>query len=204
MGKPPIKPKTMKKIWITLALCTVAALAISCDPAPKTRIIEGTVVDATMNNVMLVTAEGDTVNVSTMDADPALVQGVLLGEQVNAVCVTEKVGENEVLKAIELTVTQHVPAFYIAGKWVEPNPIDPASVQGVQLNQDGTAASVGMATLLFSAWKLDGDNLLLQSQSIGSGGVFEDTETLRIVKIDADSLVLARSAGDLWRLSRAK
>ncbi len=184
-------------------LCAAMAVcAVSCNTPPAQQTVEGTVADATMNNVMIVTASGDTVNISTMDADPAKVEGVLLGEEVLATYVPEKVGEGEVMKAVELTVTKHIPAFYIVGTWTEPNPIDPTARQGLTLNEDRTAVSVGMATLLFKSWDLDGDVLVLNSESIGNGQTIEAADTMRIVKIDADSLVLRREDATTWRLAR--
>ena len=98
----------------------------------------------------------------------------------------------------------HSPYYYIQGKWVEPNPINADEVQGFELKQDGTASSINMATLAFQQWNLENGELLLKSQSIGNGQTIEGTDTLRIDKLNADSLVLSRDGNVLWRLARQK
>lgn len=102
-----------------------------------------------------------------------------------------------------MVVTVHSPYYYIQGTWTEPNPIKPDEAQGFILNQDGTARSVGMATLLYESWNLDDNELTMNYKSIGNGQTLEGTDTLTIVKINADSLVLADKAGKvIWRLAR--
>ena len=87
---------------------------------------------------------------------------------------------------------------------MEPNPIDSAQVQGVILGGDGTAVSVGMETLLFKDWSMDGGVLLLGYKSIGNGHVFDGTDTLKIDRLDADSLVLSRNGNVVWKFGRGK
>ncbi len=76
----------------------------------SSQTVNGKVIDATMNNIMLLTEKGDTLHISTMDADPEKVPGVLLEDKVQITCVTEKVNGQDILKAIELTVTE--PGLY--------------------------------------------------------------------------------------------
>jgi len=77
-------------------------------------------------------------------------------------------------------------------------------MQGFTLNQNGTASSVNMATLLIKNWNLDNWTLTLQYESIGNKQTITGTDTLNVVKIDADSLVLARKTNVMWRLARQK
>ena len=100
----------------------------------------------------------------------------------------------QILKADELTITVHSPYYYIQGTWLEPNPINPKEMQGFTLNQNGTASSVNMANC----------TLTLQYESIGNKQTITGTDTLNVVKIDADSLVLARKTNVMWRLARQK
>ena len=183
----------------------IHALSLPTACAPETpQSIHGIVTDASMNDILVVTDQGDTVAISTMDADPAKVPGVLVDDSVTVTCIGEKVGGNRILKATELVVTAHSPYYYIQGKWIEPNPINADEVQGFELKQDGTASSINMATLAFQQWNLENGELLLKSQSIGNGQTIEGTDTLRIDKLNADSLVLSRDGNVLWRLARQK
>lgn len=198
----------MKKNILTLAVAASAALALaSCGRKPAApQTAEGIVCDATMNRITLITAAGDTLSVSTMDADPAKVQGVLVDDSVKVTYLPIDKEGGQVFQAQELTVTAHSPYFYIPGAWVEPNPIDRAAVQGMRLEPDGTASSIGMATLQITGWNLaDAKTLILNETSIGNKQTFNTTDTLTVAKLDADSLVLTNQTGCvMWRLGRQK
>lgn len=189
-----------------LSICSVLLLSsiASCKKSTASQVISGIVYEASMNNITLITNQGDTVNISTMDADPQKVPGVLLLDSVKVTCTDENVDGNQVLKAEDLTITVHSPYFYIQGEWVEPNPVNAQEVQGFVLNQDGTARSINMATLVMKSWNLEGKELMLQYQSIGNGQTIDDTDTLNVVKLNADSLVLSRKGYITWRLGRKK
>lgn len=93
----------------------------------------------------------------------------------------------------------------IEGVWVEPNPIDRATVQGIELRADGSAESIGMKTLLFRGWSRTEDGrLVLSGESIGNGVRFPFADTLTIERIEADSLILSGKGGNEWRLTRRR
>ncbi len=198
----------MKKNIFSLAAVAASALTLaSCGSKPAApTTVDGVVLDASMNNITLVTTAGDTLNISTMNTDPAKVPGVLIDDSVKLTYAEVDTAGVKVMQAQELTVTAHSPYYYIQGAWVEPNPIDSTQVQGMQLYQNGTASSIGMATLQFNAWNLTiPDTLILNATSVGNGQTIEGADTLTIVKLDADSLVLANGSGDvMWRLARQK
>ena len=197
----------MKNIFSLAAVAASALALASCGSKPAApTTVDGVVLDASMNNITLVTTAGDTLNISTMNADPAKVPGVLIDDSVKLTYAEVDTDGVKVMQAQELTVTAHSPYYYIQGAWVEPNPIDSTQVQGMQLNQNGTASSIGMATLQFNAWNLTiPDTLILNATSIGNGQTIEGADTLTIVKLNADSLVLANKEGYvMWRLARQK
>lgn len=195
----------MKKlIYFSVSAAFLLSAVTSCKQAPAPQVITGIVYDATMNNITVISDRGDTVNISTMDTSPQKVPGVLLNDSVKVTCTNEKVNGVEILKAEELTITVHSPYYYIQGTWVEPNPIDPKEMQGFTLNQDGTASSVNMATLLIKKWNLDNKTLTMQYESIGNKQTIVGTDTLSVVEINADSLVLARNSEVVWRMARQK
>ena len=89
----------------------------------------------------------------------------------------------------------------LVGVWLEPIPgMD--GFQGMALSADGTARSVNMATLVYDRWQLIGRQLVLEGKSIGNGQTIEFADTLDVVRVDADSLILARESGR-WGLCRA-
>lgn len=83
----------------------------------------------------------------------------------------------------------------LTGCWIEVLPKDMPYVQGMCLNDDGTAESVGMATLKYSRWKTDGKCLILDGESIGNGQTISFSDTLRIVDLRNDTLTVERGVG---------
>lgn len=84
----------------------------------------------------------------------------------------------------------------LLGSWICVMPEGLNITQGVTLEQDGKATSIGMATLKYESWQvLDGDRLVLTGQSIGNGQTIQFSDTLNIATLTADSLVLAKEAG---------
>lgn len=196
-----------KKIFSLSALAVTAFMLASCGSKPTTgsQTVDGLVLDATMNTITLLTESGDTLNISTLNSDRAKVPGVLIDDSVKLTYADTVVNGTKVMQAQALTVTAHSPYYYIQGAWVEPNPIDSTAVQGVQLNQDGTASSIGMATLLFKGWNLtDANTLVLTGESLGNGQTIPVADTLRVDKLNADSLVLSEAGRVTWRLARQK
>lgn len=81
------------------------------------------------------------------------------------------------------------------GCWMEILPPDATYTQGMQLFKDGSAAAIGTATLRLHSWQRSDDRLILSGTSIGNGQSLPFSDTLRIVRLTADSLTLQR--GDL-------
>lgn len=148
----------MKKlIYLSASAALLLSIITSCKQVPTTQTINGIVYDASMNNITVISNQGDTINISTMDTNPQKVPGVLLNDSVKVTCSTENIDGVQVLKAAELTVTAHSPYYYIQGTWLEPNPINAQEMQGFTLNPNGTAQSVNMATLRKNAGTTERD-----------------------------------------------
>lgn len=195
----------MKKIIPTTAcFMLVLLLAVSCKKTTGPQTYTGVVYDATMNNITLITDKGDTVNISTMDTNPQKVPGVLINDSVQVTCDNKEVDGVKVLTAKDLSILVHSPYYFIAGTWVEPSPINDKEVQGFALKDDGTASSVNMATLQFNKWNLNNRILTLNYTSIGNKQTIEGIDTLDVVRIDADSLILSNQKQIVWKLARQK
>lgn len=76
------------------------------------------------------------------------------------------------------------------GNWIEVMPVSLDVVEGVTLSANGKAKSIGMATLLYDGWKLDADKLILSGKSVGNGQTIDFSDTLTVVRVTADSLLL--------------
>lgn len=93
----------------------------------------------------------------------------------------------------------------LTGSWVEPANIGAAgTVQGFELLEDGTARSINMSTLVWKSWQRIGNDLIMNGESIGNGMSFEFSDTLRIDRLNADSLILLGREGRSMGFGRAQ
>lgn len=163
----------MKSIRFAFAALVLAGLAACCSNEPKT--FTGTIADASMNTVTVKAATDDkTVTFSTMDADKAEAYGLLLGAPITVDykgCLKEGVAATKV--ATDPTY------FEAVGRWTMTDPVDPDAVMGVEIEVEGQAQSINMATLLYTSWKLTGEpgKIELKGQSLGNGQTLDFTQT---------------------------
>lgn len=80
--------------------------------------------------------------------------------------------------------------FY--GKWIEVMPKSTWCVQGLCLKEDGRAESIGMRTLKYDSWALEDEKLILNGNSIGNVQTLAFSDTLDIVSLCEDTLVLGK------------
>ena len=80
--------------------------SLSTNPTEEIKIITGVVKDASMNNFMLITLQGDTLFISTMDQEPNDVAGCELGDtvRVNYIEEEEEPGLNTIPTAQKVIV----------------------------------------------------------------------------------------------------
>ena len=80
--------------------------SLSTNPTEEIEIITGVVKDASMNNFMLITLQGDTLFISTMDQEPNDVAGFELGDtvRVNYIEEEEEPGLNTIPTAQKVIV----------------------------------------------------------------------------------------------------
>lgn len=88
------------------------------------------------------------------------------------------------------------------GIWVEPVP-GMAGVQGIALEEDGTARSVNMATLRYETWRYEKGRLVLTGMSIGNGVTIPFSDTVKVEGLTKDSLLLSRGERVLYRYRRS-
>lgn len=95
----------------------------------------------------------------------------------------------------------------LVGRWREVMPVNKDIVQGVELKEDGSAASIGMSTLQYKSWSLVADDggkaaVVLSGTSIGNGLSFDFSDTLDFISLENDTLVLGK--GDMYRIQYVK
>lgn len=163
----------------------------------------GTILEGTMNTLMIITQNGDTLSFTTMEADRSGANGMLIGDTATVFYFSAPDNQS-LLKATKVIVS---PAKRgnnpIAGSWTQPVNGSPKSTQGMQLNADGSASSINMATLQYESWTLNNNQLILTGKSIGNGETIEFTDTMTVVSITPDSLILS-SDGVIVAYSKAQ
>jgi hypothetical protein len=148
-----------------------------------------------MNTLQLITDNGDTLMLSTIDAnDDNMILGGLSCNDKLAV----------LLNADKTSATQVINLTTLLGYWVEPNPIDGSNVQGVALKEGGIATSINMSTLIYKTWRMFNGKLLLTSTSEGSSNTEEGIDTFKIKSLGADSLTIINSNGETHDFYRQK
>lgn len=163
----------MKKFFF--AAIAAAALLASCTSEIPT--LEGKVTDATMSAVTFITAEGESVCVSTLDSDPNLVPGVLVGDFIRVAYEPTE----DLPHVISLEILE--PSYYrlISGTWLNADGI------GFTLAEDGSASSAGYDSLILKEWALDGEELALTGEVAPKKSA---TIVYVIAQLDTKSLVL--------------
>ncbi len=192
----------MKRTGLIILSAIVAVCLASCTCNKKANPLKGVIYDATMNTVTVIDAAGDTVTFSTMDADRSEAHGLLLGDTA-VVTYTGELGVEGSVPAATKVVVIRTPrdADKLVGSWVQPIAGQEGKVQGIKIGEDGQAESINMATLVYQGWYSFGANdinnadmIVLRGQSIGNKQTIDFTDTMRVVKLTADSLVLSEGA----------
>lgn len=174
----------MKKVLV--AAWMVVGL-VACNSNNSEKAVTGIVCDATMNSVTVVGADNDTVFVSTINAkDAGYVGGSFALE--DTLTIYYKVVD-EVNTATRWEVKPKIKTDPLVGSWIKPI-IGMEGEDGFCLNADGTASSINSATLLYKSWKREGDKLLMEVESIGNGVTSISIDTMCIVKLEQDSLIV--------------
>lgn len=170
----------MKKIRTVLLTAALFALAACSDS--ETKELTGTIADASMHEVSVTTADGRTVAFSTVDADMSHANGLLLGSPVE-VTYRGKI-RNDVTAALSVRTD---PTYeQLVGEWIETTP---GYRQGIDIEVEGIARSIGMSTLVYEGWKLLPDGgLNLRGRTIDNGESVPFSDDWHILRLDADTL----------------
>ncbi len=211
----------MRKALAYSAAVATALMAAACGgrnviEEPELKFVEGRVVASTMNDMTLLVNPGDTVIISTEEADPFLVPGVLLGDEVR---VGYTVGKNEngtVFNADTLAFLKHSSYYYIKGSW-RSRKVTEASKDDEEpkyasfdFRSDGTAKATNIPNYKLKTWNLSDSTFTLISVSNVTKGKgknarveeMEVTDIFTVTRIDESSLILSRGDRVVWDLVR--
>lgn len=188
----------MKKLNCYLFFLGCLCISACTDKSEKS--IRGVIDDATMNNLVITTGQNDKISVSTVDADKTGINGILIGDTATVFYIG-KLEKNVKATKIEITPAKRPT---IIGSWVEPIP-GIGGEQGIKIEENGKASSINMATLVYEKWQQPDDKtLILSAKSIGNKVTSDFNDTLKLVKLTSDSLILLRGENFTLRYSRQK
>lgn len=185
-------------------MCAALTLASCGSHTDSTQTFRGTVTRLTADQLQLTTSNRDTLTFGTADLDSTTRADILPADMVEVLAAPTVVDGDTTYQAQTVLVQARSLMRAIQGTWTEPIPGAVEGRQGIQLNEDGTAGSVGMATLVFQTWSMPRTNtVVLGGESLGNGQTIAFSDTLTLTRLTADSLVLSRADGAVvWRLGR--
>lgn len=171
------------KIFNAILLAAVLLCLVRCG-REEPKQMSGTIADASMHDVTVAAPDGRTVTFGTVDADMSQANGLLLGSPVR-VTYRGKIKDDA---GTALSVWASPVYEQLVGSWIETTP---CYTQGIELEVEGVARSIGMSTLVYESWKLLPDGKLnLRGRSIGDGDTVRFSDDWEIETLDAGQLVI--------------
>jgi len=182
----------MKKTMMILAIAGLIMASATTAQAAKKKVVkkcakvsaivkmgiigEGT----TMHCLELKTigSKSETLFIPTDDNTNMKQAYIVIGNIAKVTC--KKTADGLVAKKVE----GNADYYNAIGKWTTPDPIDKTKKMGVELEVNGKAQSINMASLPYSSWELQGKpgKLLLIGKSIGNGGTYDEKTVVTIYK----------------------
>jgi hypothetical protein len=136
-------------------------------------------ITSTIGNEKLITDNGDTLELSTLDAKDQnrVFGGYSVGDRMAVLADRDRT-----------TATLVINETALLGNWVMPNPIDGSDETGISIREGGVAESIDQSTIVYRTWRIM--NGLLEIVSIREGGGdVEETNLYEIISLGNDSLV---------------
>lgn len=152
------------------------------NPRAKFITIYGICERGTMGDTLRVlTDNGDTIsyNISKAKEDSQIFGGYAPGDRMAVI-----------LDGTDGPVVEVINESSLLGNWLTPNPIDGSSDVGISIKDGGIAESIDQSSIIYKTWKLNRGQLEILLVREG-GGDEEETNLYSILKLDADSLILA-------------
>ena len=150
-------------------------------------------VETTMNELQLVTDNGDTL---MLDLSAAIENGKVFGglQVGDRMAVVPNADRTAAVMAINQST--------LMGNWVMPNPLDGSDEVGIRIKEGGIAESIDQTSIDYRTWRLVRGQLevVLVRED---GGEEEETCLYDIIKLGPDSLVF-KDADDTYEYSRQR
>lgn len=174
----------------SLMVLSLPFLSVSCAISGN-QSVRGIVFETSQNSLIMVDEDGDTILFSMIDADKVGADKIAMGDTAEVHfqghLITGNYKPNVATKVVFNRVKMQSP---LIGKWVQPIPGQVGKIQGIMFNNDGTAASINMSTLVYDSWHGGGDTLYLRGKSIGNGLTIVFDNVIIYQMPTPDSLIL--------------
>lgn len=130
----------------------------------------------------------DTVWIAITDSTNVKNANLLIGNAVEVVALPGADGSY-----IGVSIVGNQTYAEAVGRWTYPDPINPKGVLGVQIDVEGKASSINMATLVYDKWALTNtpSEIVLYGKSIGNGQTINIADTALIVQNTDGKLQMA-------------
>jgi hypothetical protein len=102
----------------------------------------------------------------------------------------EAMNKMAVLLAPDSSAIEVINLSSMLGNWVEPNPLDGSSMQGLTIKESGIATSIEN-TVTYKTWRIFNGKLLLTYINEGSMNDNETVDTFDIKSLGNDSLTIS-------------
>lgn len=90
----------------------------------------------------------------------------------------------------------------MVGVWIEKLPEGTPYIQGIHLKENGEAEALGTKTLLYHRWKVTDKQLILSGESVGNGQTIQLSDTMDVLKLKNDTLVVRRKGNEVVYLRK--
>lgn len=188
----------MKLVNYMVLGAAVVALTTGCN---HTTTVEGVLTSNTDKSITLTSPYSEQKWELPKRNDFADFGAVRTGEVVKVEYTTTRNNRQQIKTS---TVTSdHSADAMLAGVWIEQNPPIEGLVQGMALNANSRASSIGMATLLYNTWCRWDDRLVMTGKSLGNGQTIDFVESRKIAELTDNSLTLESENGQKTEYRRA-
>ena len=146
-----------------------------------------------MHTLQLITGNGDTLTLSTMEAQEAgkVFGGFAIGDHMAVLTNPER---TQATMIINMTT--------LLGNWVMPNPMDGSSEMGICIRDGGIAESINQTAIIYETWRIINGMFELMSVR-DDGSDFEEVERYQILYLTSDSLAFCNEE-DTYEYSRPR
>lgn len=78
------------------------------------------------------------------------------------------------------------------GDWIEMMPVNTHIIQGITMEDNGIARTIGVSSLMYENWKVEKHQLILSGKSIENMQAVSFQDTLDIIRQTQDSLIVGK------------